>query len=91
MAFEGWGEVDFFSFIIFFSPFLLLQSDLSDLSAKVNTPQSLINGMNVVERCPCELRGGVHDTNVCMHVESTAAAQWDYVLSNKACDKDPSP
>lgn len=84
------GSRFFFLYHLFF-PFLLLQSDLSDLSAKVNTPQSLINGVNVVERCPRVLRGGVHDTNVCMRVESTAAAQWDYVLSNKACDKDPSP
>lgn len=40
-------KVDFFLYNLF--PVLFLWSDLSGLSPKVNSPQSLINSMNVVE------------------------------------------
>lgn len=53
----------FFLYHLFFPPFLLLQSDLSGLSAKVNTPQSLINSVNVVEGCTFVLRA----TWVCVY------------------------
>lgn len=67
MAFVGWREVDFF-FTIFFFPFSPLQSDLSGLSAKVNTPQSLINSVNVVEGCTFVLRA----TWVCLYTDVCA-------------------
>lgn len=92
VAFKGGGggeKGDFFFFALSsFFPFLL-QSDLSGLPPKVNTPQSVINSARA-EGCTFALRGGVY-TDMCAYVLSQQLRPpWGKILPHQACERSPS-